>query len=281
MPALYNRDTMPAIRPDMIPSSSWGSNLCNLLTRESWNKIRQPVFRRTEGLCFVCGVRPDRPECHELWAYSRPPFCAPIAAFGVQRLIGLVGVCQQCHEIFHPGRANAEGKADQAMKRMMATNRWSDYEFAKWLLGAQRISSLRSIGPWKLDLELVSGGGQLVIDEERGWSLRDDGFMARAPRQQDGVHYDEAVTELLGVSYSIGCRSMPALSSAESYAGMMRECGDLDFARSVGYDGEEPARAPLWTKGGVRIDVSLQLAGPPTQPPSLFKRARYLLQRMF
>jgi hypothetical protein len=62
------RQTITPVLGDLIPGSSWGSNLHNLLTRHSWEELRRRAFLKTGFRCETCGTAANL-ECHELWEY--------------------------------------------------------------------------------------------------------------------------------------------------------------------------------------------------------------------
>lgn len=250
---LFNRDTMPAIVPDLLPVTSWGSNLAKLLIRRSWDAIRVPAMARRGHRCQICGGGSGRRlECHEIWAYSLPPQGAPEEVVGVQRLMGLATLCSPCHEMFHLGFAGLRGRGAGAKARLMAVNRWSNSDFAAYHVAMVGRYEARCRWRWVLDLSLVQGAVPLVVDSTGGWTLAEDGSLSRLD-SRTGL---TAWTAMLGVPYSVAGRDMPAISPAEGYDGLLPEQGDFGFVRSMGNgvanaapeavdenDSEEPAAA--------------------------------------
>ena len=188
MSGLFNRDTMPAIVPDLLPVTSWGSNLAKLLTRRSWDAIRAPAIARRGHRCQICGAGSGlRLECHEIWAYSLPPQGAPEEAVGVQRLMGLATLCPPCHEMFHLGFAGLRGRGAGAKARLMAVNRWGDADFKAYHAAMAGRYESRCHRRWVLDLSLVQWAVPLVVDTTAGWVLAEDGSISRLdPRT--GLH---------------------------------------------------------------------------------------------
>lgn len=253
MSGLFNRDTMPAIMPDLLPVTSWGSNLAKLLIWRSWKAIRAPVMARRGYRCQICGGGSgQRLECHEIWAYSLPPQGAPEEVVGVQRLMGLATLCPSCHEMFHLGFARVQGRATEAKARLMAVNRWSNSEFDAYHAAMGHRYESRCRWRWVLDLSLVQWAAPLAVDTNKGWVLGEDGSLFRT----DPHTRLTAWTAILGVPFSVAGRDMPAISPAEGYDGLHPEQGDFGFVRSMGNgvanaapeamdedDGEEPAAA--------------------------------------
>lgn len=226
-----NRDAMPPIVPDLIPVTSWGSSLANLLTWWSWETIRAPVMARCGNRCQICAARPEAGlECHEIWAYSLPPAGARQEVVGVQRLIGLAALCPLCHEMFHLGFAGLRGRGARAKARLMALNRWHDADFEAYRAAMVCRYESRSQWRWILDLSFVQWAIPLIVDPAKGWTLAEDGSLSR-PDPRTGV---TAWTVILGVPYAIGGRAMPPLDPAEGYDGLLPEAGDFGFVHSMG-----------------------------------------------
>lgn len=82
---------------ELVPSTSWFSNLRSLLSSEEWDKIRRGCYKNANYKCEICsGVGPKHPvECHETWEYDEKQ--------GIQKLIGLIALCPSCHEVKHVG----------------------------------------------------------------------------------------------------------------------------------------------------------------------------------
>jgi hypothetical protein len=142
---------MPAltitIRPDLIPASSWGASLANLLTNRAWNEIRKPILAASGQRCRICSGAGD--ECHELWAYSSPPLSDTL---GVQRLMGIVALCHRWHEIFHWGLANKRGRGDEVRRRLAEHNGWTSQQLAEYRSEQGAVWKARSQHYWALDL---------------------------------------------------------------------------------------------------------------------------------
>lgn len=82
----------PRLTVELIPSTSWFTNVRSHLPTGEWDLVRRAVYRRARYRCEVCGGRgggPDGPnhpvECHEVWAYDDEHH--------VQRLERLVALC--------------------------------------------------------------------------------------------------------------------------------------------------------------------------------------------
>lgn len=83
----------------LVPSQAHGRNLRAILKPKSWTALSRAV-RDRDKLC-ECGA-PSK-HCHEVWEW--------VVSEGklVQRLIGLEGVCVECHDFMHYGRIAVTG----------------------------------------------------------------------------------------------------------------------------------------------------------------------------
>ncbi|MBP4081637.1 hypothetical protein [Aeromonas sp. MrichA-1] len=180
---LFDDDNLPFILSEnvltgeLIPQTSWGSSLANMLTRDSWNKLRHPIIKENSNACQVCGARKNSLDIHEIWSYE---FLYGADGkkidWGIQHLEGLICVCKECHEIFHLGLANLNNRLDKVLERLRCINRWSpattknycDEVFNRW----DKASEVS----WILDLSSISHpDGGLTISKK--WSVNDGGFL--------------------------------------------------------------------------------------------------------
>lgn len=193
LPFVARKEIRP-ILGDMIPSSSWGSSLCNMLTKASWDGIRGNVFSSAGNRCEICGSTRDL-ECHELWEYHEPinsNVPAGMTAFGVQKLIRLMSLCDDCHETYHLGFANSRGRLDIALNRIGAINRWSGEEVADYYHFIGSRWARRNNYGWVLDVSILR---QEILVVKSNWVLNEDGFLLATTPSGDSV------TMLLGARW--------------------------------------------------------------------------------
>lgn len=169
------RQTITPVLGDLIPPTSWGSNLHNLLIRSSWDDLRRRTFLKTGFRCETCGT--DRNlECHELWEYHEPlPEYLAKHACGVQRLIRLMELCDDCHETHHLGLAEQRGRGPIAFGRIGAYNRWTVAELDQYRDFLIARYERRCQCFWAIDISCVAGT-PLVVSKK--WRLEDDGFLS-------------------------------------------------------------------------------------------------------
>ena len=132
--------------PDMVPESSWFTNLRSEMSKAEWDAVRKEVSRRAGGKCEVCGGRGPKwqVECHERWDYDEKK--------GKQRLSGLQALCPACHEVNHIGLAQVRGRFKQALGHMCRVNGCSEAKAEEDVEKAFSTWRRRSLMDWKLDL---------------------------------------------------------------------------------------------------------------------------------
>ncbi len=131
---------------DLIPASSWGASLANMLVPASWKKIRDQVCALAGG-CTECGYT-DRLECHEIWSYN--------SINGIQKLEGFMSLCSLCHETQHLGLAAVRNRGEGAVQRLKSINRLRDNEVGKFVEDIFSRFEDRSKIAWTLDISLIA-----------------------------------------------------------------------------------------------------------------------------
>lgn len=134
---------------DLVPSSSWYSNLRAELDPAEWKSLQKLTFKRAGYCCEICsGKGPKWPvECHERWAFDE--------ATGIQRLTALEALCPDCHESTHIGLAAVRGRAEQAEAHLKRINGWSDEQVKDHVRNAYGVYKRLSSRPWTLDASLL------------------------------------------------------------------------------------------------------------------------------
>jgi hypothetical protein len=146
---------------DLIPYTSWGSSLANLLTRESWNKLRRPLISAHNNVCELCGSRLNSLDVHEVWSYTFPKATQKRkqetqTPFGIQTLEGLMAICNDCHRCFHLGRELSMGTLDETLQRLSALNNWATHEINHYYDTIAKRWELTSQINWHLDLGILN-----------------------------------------------------------------------------------------------------------------------------
>lgn len=158
------RSTQKLPTGDLIPQSSWGASLANLLLGSHWQTFRERAIARAEHRCELCDATDAKQslEAHEMWSYQLPTSMST-KKFGIQKLDDVIAVCKQCHLCFHLGYAQVRGMEDVALRRLKALNKWSDaqldaYQGAVWTRW-QTFSNFS----WALDLKGHDVGEGLIL----------------------------------------------------------------------------------------------------------------------
>lgn len=202
------RQIIVPVLGDLIPATSWGSSLANLLTVHSWDALRQRTFVKTGFRCETCGTDQDL-ECHELWEYHEPlPEYLAQESCGVQQLIRLMALCSDCHETHHLGLANSRGRGKIVTDRIRAYNRWNAAELEKYCGFLDDRYIRRCECAWLLDVSCVAPA-PLVVREK--WQIQDDGFL------HANTKTGESITLILGSAWSQDGVNYPAVSPLKAF----------------------------------------------------------------
>ena len=138
---------------ELVPASSWFNNVRAVLTRSQWDVLRKQVYSQAWDLCQICGgVGPKHPvECHEIWHYDDKKL--------IQKLVGMIALCPDCHMVKHIGLAQVRNKGDKAIKHLMKVNKLSKKEAEKYVKESFEIWAKRSSKNWKLDISILESYG--------------------------------------------------------------------------------------------------------------------------
>ena len=141
---------------ELVPKTTWYSNVRSNVSSAEWDRLRRPVHQRARARCEICGgLGPKHPvECHEVWLYDD--------AAGIQRLTGLIALCPSCHGVKHLGRSHLKGRGDDAIEQLMRVNGWSAAHADAYVDLVLDIWKLRSLVCWRLDLAWLAERGVSV-----------------------------------------------------------------------------------------------------------------------
>jgi 5-methylcytosine-specific restriction endonuclease McrA len=107
-------------------------NVRTRLKPAQWQKIREIVLKRTNCVCEVCNCQYDESlHVHEKWLVDRTT--------GTQSLIGLMGLCPDCHSVFHILNSISRGVGERAIAHMLRVNGWTQSQ------GQRAIAESRAI----------------------------------------------------------------------------------------------------------------------------------------
>ena len=135
---------------ELVPSTSWFTNLRSILTAKEWDTTRGACYQRATFLCEICGgAGSTHPvECHEVWSYKI------LGKVNVQTLERTIALCPSCHQVKHMGFAMTQGTQalEKAATHFMTVNSFTpdraEFEIEK----AFRVHAQRSKLKWHLDL---------------------------------------------------------------------------------------------------------------------------------
>lgn len=150
---------------ELIPASMWGKNVRAIISRDNWAALRwsfgatrqPPSFLEADiphpdyqaGIeCHICGAREDNLELHEQWEYDDENL--------VQKLTGMISICENCHLAIHMGCANKLGLADKAREHMAKVNNWSSSQVNAHVREAFERWMVRSDKEYKLDVSWLT-----------------------------------------------------------------------------------------------------------------------------
>ncbi|MBM7832061.1 hypothetical protein JOE59_002766 [Agromyces cerinus] len=162
------------MRADMLPPSTWGSNLRGMLKDAAWRKLSRETSEAAGRRCAICGAEsfgpnhtPQNPDCHEMWVFE--------VADGVlvQRLERLVALCKACHNVQHAGRAEKLGLTGDVVDTLCRVNRWTPTESEDDIDRAWDRYELMSGLEFDLDLRALAGRIQVGDDVDLYFRARE------------------------------------------------------------------------------------------------------------
>ena len=108
---------------ELIPRPLWAINTHTLMPQSQWDQIRRQAYTDCGHQCSICGGK-GKLEPHTRWEYNDANL--------VQRLLGFMPLCLQCHGIKHLGRSEITCTPEQ-MKNLvihfMTVNQYTREEF--------------------------------------------------------------------------------------------------------------------------------------------------------
>jgi len=140
---------MNKLEIELIPRTTFFTNVRSLVTPGEWDIIRKKCYSLAGYRCEICNGKGTKwpVECHEIWDYNYDT--------EVQKLIGLIALCPSCHEVKHIGLAKVKGRYNIALKHLMSINNISKSEAEKQVTKAFSIWESRNQVQWKLDTSFL------------------------------------------------------------------------------------------------------------------------------
>lgn len=133
---------------ELVPDGCWGYNLRSVLPKHLWYYLKKITKTEAQGKCMICGAKTARLDAHEQWLYDENT--------GTAKLVGIVAICKDCHNVIHIGRTQLVGDAVKAENHYMKVNGCSYAEFCARLGKAnEKHKKLNEVSEWKLDLSYL------------------------------------------------------------------------------------------------------------------------------
>lgn len=158
---------MTKLTIELVPKTCWFANVRSEVSPAVWGVIKRKVYKKAQHRCEICNGKGSKwpVECHEVWKYKD----------GVQKLVRMIALCPDCHEVKHFGFAQINGHADRALKKLMAVNGWDKTEATEYVEKAFQIWEKRSCKEWDLDVShLKKFGFKIKPTKEKSnfWGLK-------------------------------------------------------------------------------------------------------------
>ena len=152
-----NRDCGPhALCIYFAPKSCWCRNIRYAIDPNDRERVETFVFTRAKHCCELCKVCTKQGSPLVLqarWDYDVSDNSH------VQRLVRLMAVCSECHDVTHFGKSSMNGKKDQALNHLKKVNRMTDTEVKEHVDASFHKRREMDLYTWKLDLSLLSKNG--------------------------------------------------------------------------------------------------------------------------
>lgn len=138
---------------ELVPKTCLFSNLRKVLTQSEWDKVRKYTYGLSKDhSCMTCGTKISRLNAHEIWEYDEENH--------IQKLVGLIDLCDDCHLVKHIGFAQLNGKYFQAAEHFCRINNCDSNIFNNTMLNVKKTYDMRSqINDWKLDISYLKNIG--------------------------------------------------------------------------------------------------------------------------
>lgn len=139
---------------DLIPKNCWFSSIRAVIHRKDWDTVRKYIYERANYTCECCGVNTKeddtngRIEAHERWHYNENT--------KTQKLIRIISLCQQCHQVTHFGLAQIRCKGEEAKQHLMKVRNINSVEAEAHINVAFSLWRKRNEIEWVQDLSLVT-----------------------------------------------------------------------------------------------------------------------------
>lgn len=136
----------PKLHTELVPKTCFFTNVRSQVSKESWDWLRKETYKQAKYQCECCGIK-GKMEAHEIWHYDDKNH--------VQKLHGLICLCNMCHLTMHLGFAELKGKLPQVKNHLAKINGWTIAETNMYVEAVFEVWFMRSKKYWKLDLTFL------------------------------------------------------------------------------------------------------------------------------
>lgn len=145
-------DNTMKLHIELIPRTTWGRNVRTSVKKSEWDKIRKTVYEKANMKCQICNEGRQTLHAHEVWDFDEEKH--------IQKLEDIIGICEDCHNTIHYGRAQKIGTHQKAKEHFLKVNRCNVSDWQDELDIAKKDFLRRSlIDDWKLDISLIEKYG--------------------------------------------------------------------------------------------------------------------------
>ena len=138
---------------ELVPRTAWYSNVRSNVTQQEWDVIRKKSYENASHKCEICGdvgtnqgVK-HKVECHEIWEYDDENY--------IQKLIGLISLCPNCHKTKHVGLAQIKGEEGIVINQLMQVNEMTEEEAIEYIEQSFKVWGERSEYDLELDISYL------------------------------------------------------------------------------------------------------------------------------
>ena len=148
------------LRFECLPQALWGKNIRSELGQIEWDIIRKKVYKKYNHRCCICG-RKGKMNAHEVWKLK----ISSSKGTGIQILVNIISVCDDCHSTIHIGRTLALGTPyTQVLFYYGNVNNISQEEaMADLIYMDEKLDKLNRIKSWTIDLSLLKNDEYLNV----------------------------------------------------------------------------------------------------------------------
>ena len=140
---------------DMIPKTSWFSNVRSLIHPSDWDRVRNHIYNRVNHICECCNNNTKethtRLDAHERWSFDNET--------KIQKLVRLVALCEFCHQTTHFGLAGIQGKTEEAKTHLNNVRLFTEDECGQHLTNASKLFKERCKVKWEIDITIITSNG--------------------------------------------------------------------------------------------------------------------------